>query len=786
MATVPAVLKSRWRTRNLVGDAKHQLVVRVRKGYVARVHQPMRDLNTNKEMTGIPVIWGHQNSVPYQGQWTPTSDWITLPNVQSAKFTRSIANDNGSSTLTVLVDDIAFPTTTGAGGVYHEIQRGYYSPQRGVKVITRPKMWASTGWSNVLNGGWQIEVWEGYGPDNDPSVVPLPDAANTFAWTASVGPTIGHWTKTADGGGNGKCVPPSAAICRTWTGLIDQCVIASHPDVITLTARDFGLLITDQQMVTNVKAPEVIAPAQFADKAVVLGETRRGYGPVASGTLTGYSLSPAISTVGTDYSGWCSDSQNVATDRVWLEIKLKEGQYEDFYIATESPHLEAYVAIQAASSATQPTTRWNQGAVTTGDWVNGGHGQVPGTVVNYVNYIKTVAKGGVRLRLGGILNAAEGTVLRIYLSNLDNNIYDFNGTSTTVRTVPGYVATVYRLWAYRLGRQAINPGVPIATGAGATVKAQGWVLIDDCADIARVLFMWAGFHEWDVDNFGWSLAGNTRSPTSFNIGQDKYFIDVLADLQNQANYLFYMTAPSDHDLSIGVPCFKRQRVGSNATTNYVGSGDFALAPSVAATLRDEDFLEAFDVAWDLTSLPEVIIFRGSQNPDGFRWGQDRVQRYQGRYYPPWSGLDYTKVNPNPGGTGPSVASYNSAGRIAGVLRKFVQTQGQVISLSMDSTAECLFACVLTGIQFGLAETNATVQISGLPGIELNGAVTIIDEATGTNSRMWVNSIESDHSMGEGGSWHMTVQGPLLDTIDMSAMAEDWSYVNLKYKMARGA
>jgi hypothetical protein len=781
MGTVPAVLKSRWRSRNLVGDAKHQLVVRIRQGYIARVHQPMRDLNTNKEMPGIPIIWGHQNSVPYQGQWTPTSDWITLPSIQSAKTTKSAENDNGSSTATVLMDNVAFPDVEGDGGLYHTIQRGYFSPQRGVKVISRPSMWSANSWADTLNGGWQIELWEGYGPDNDPSVTPYPDAADSYTWIDADGAAIGYWSRSAFGGGDGTCVPPSPAISRTWTGLIDQCDNASHPDVITLTARDFGVLVTDQQLVTNVKAPEVIAPTQFADKDTVLGVTRRGYAGKASGTRGGFTVA-GISTLGTDYPGWCSDSQNAQDDRVWLEIKLKQGQYNEFYIATETPDLEAYVCIKAASSASQPTTRWNQGAVTTGNWVNGSGGTVvPGTegedeTYYYVNHIKTVARGGIKLSLGGTLNAAEGTVLRVYFTHLDTNLYDFNGTRTTITKVPGYVATIYRMWAYMLGHTA---NAPVPRAATAEIKAQGWVLVDDCADIARILFMWCGFHEWDVDNFGWSLA------QPFNFGQDQYFIDVLTSLQNQANYLFYMTAPTDNDLSIGVPCFKRQRVGSPKTTNYVGSGDFSLVPTNNLTLRDQDYLEAFDAPWDLTSLPEVIIFRGAITDTGVTWGQDLSRRYQGRYYPPWSGLDYTQVNPNPGGSGPSVAKYNHAGRIAGVFRKYVQTQGQVISLSMNSTAECLFACLLTAVQFALAETNATAQLSGHPGVELNTAVTVIDEATGTNSRMWVNSIESDHNMGEEGSWHMTLQGPLLDTDDMSAIAEDWSYVNFRYKMARG-
>ena len=100
--------------------------------------------------------------------------------------------------------------------------------------------------------------------------------------------------------------------------------------------------------------------------------------------------------------------------------------------------------------------------------------------------------------------------------------------------------------------------------------------------------------------------------------------------------------------------------------------------------------------------------------------------------------------------------------------------------SLGSVAECLFACILTAIQYALQAVTGSFQIPGLPGITLDRQISLIDEGTGTNTRLWVASIESDHTLGPDGSWHMTIGGAMLDTEDMNLISQDYKYTYQRY------
>src|SRR5947209_7521141 len=85
-----------------------------------------------------------------------------------------------------------------------------FPPLRGIKVNARPSLWQPNSWENVLNGGWQIELWEGYGQSTDIEL----------AWN----PTTNSWA------------PASGALARTWTGIVEDCDLDSAPDMATITA----------------------------------------------------------------------------------------------------------------------------------------------------------------------------------------------------------------------------------------------------------------------------------------------------------------------------------------------------------------------------------------------------------------------------------------------------------------------------------------------------------------------------------------------------------------------
>jgi hypothetical protein len=152
-----------------------------------------------------------------------------------------------------------------------------------------------------------------------------------------------------------------------------------------------------------------------------------------------------------------------------------------------------------------------------------------------------------------------------------------------------------------------------------------------------------------------------------------------------------------------------------------------------------------------------------------------VKSFIGTYWPPWSGHDYTNLQ---GGNFQGVYPLE---RLGGVRRQFSHTD-----TNLRSVAECLFACILTAIQYALEAVTGQFQIPGLPGISLNDQVSLVDEGTGTNSRLWVSSVSSEHVQGPTGSWHMTVGGAMLDTEDMNLISQDYFYTYRRYVAAKGA
>jgi hypothetical protein len=365
--TIPETVLARWLSGELVGQAKHQMVVRVRPGVVMRQYAELERIDLAKWPHVTPMIYDGDNSTPWQGQWVPLGDWVTLPHIQSSKYTRSF-DQNGSSTLTVVQDNIAFTPQSGFAGIYRNIERGYFSPSRGIVLSSRPSLWTETGWTDVLNGGYQIELWEGYGLDRDPSVIPLetPDP-------------VTH-----------SCAPPDAAISRTWTGLIETVDLESQPDHITLTCRDFGILFTDQYLQHANKDPAIIAPTTFADRRTTMGEQavqallpppsganggglqgnsyeavgtegaylkKHGYFAFTTSRASSRFTTPADAKVDTYNStypwettsfvlanGWVSAAQAHPNDYQWLEMDLPAGEYSEFDMALPFAQ-EAWVSI---------------------------------------------------------------------------------------------------------------------------------------------------------------------------------------------------------------------------------------------------------------------------------------------------------------------------------------------------------------------------------------------------------------------------------------------------------
>lgn len=244
-----SLLRQRWASRELVGDSKHVVIVRVRQIIMFHDYVELDRLDTGEPIVVPTLVGGVNGPGCWKGQLIPVSNWQEVPNIVSVNWSRSFdmktGGEQGSATCTVVMDNIAFIETQGVTGAYHTIERGHFSPTRGVHVdgAPRPDLWPGTGneWQNVFNSGWQIEIWEGYGTGTDVQLKPTLDpATHSYA-------------------------PDSGALARTYTGVILTCDSESHPDKITLTAQDFGVYLTDQYLMGRTKAWEIPSPVTFAD-----------------------------------------------------------------------------------------------------------------------------------------------------------------------------------------------------------------------------------------------------------------------------------------------------------------------------------------------------------------------------------------------------------------------------------------------------------------------------------------------------------------------------------------
>jgi hypothetical protein len=244
-------------------------------------------------------------------------------------------------------------------------------------------------------------------------------------------------------------------------------------------------------------------------------------------------------------------------------------------------------------------------------------------------------------------------------------------------------------------------------------------------------------------------------------GIDKFFIDVVNDMLGQGNYVFFMGPPTEDDRSIGVPSFKQQRAVSGAPVGMVQVDDHLLT-------------EAAEMKWDLSTLPGQFIYRGDPVPTdgsqgtGQTYENDLVDTFMATYFPPWSGADnWTPLD------GSDPMNVDPPNRTAGVMRHFIQTVGVNVVIGLTSNEECLFACLLAAIQYALGIATGQVQVPGIGSPQLNDQISVIDEGSGINSRLWIASIDSEHTGGPNGMWKMVISGSYIDHTDMVLVIDDY-------------
>lgn len=662
--SVSQALYERWKSANQVGGAKPSVRVTVTRGLIDKTYQDFEFLDGSHE-SFIHIVDGN-NAQPWQGFWRATGEPKELPNVLAVKWQQGFSQQ-GSRSATIEVENIIYKAIVGVGGTYHAIMRGYLSPWLGMKLIARAQLpdWTENEWFEVLDNGYRVDVFEGYGNE----------------------------------------------MKRTFSGLIEEADLETQPDRITITARDYGILFTDQRVMGWNKPPECRAPLQIADREKTLGVKPVGAGPAASGTAAGRSVADIVKPG--NRTDWVSKGNSGASFTEWVEIKLPAGYYENLYTVLPYAGQALYVSVRAAKGST-----WNGEDVE--GWIDGGKGNVPGAEGGepFTNVWGATTATHARRSLGGKLQATGGTIVRVSLRNLP-----FRAEWGDHR------AGLTRLAAFRFGTDSKTPGK-----GDPSRHAKHWVLVDDLSAIAKAAFMWAGFHEWEVEDVGTSL----NNPMAW--AMDKFLSDLLSDIGAQCNWLTYIESPSDDEESIGVPCFVHNRASDPP-------------PRDMLEVRDADLLESAKTKIDLSNLPYIIRYRGDvDEKNGTTFDGDQVKRYAATYFPPWSGAGPIQTE---------------SGRTAGVRR-----HSFVIDPNLESDEECMFAAILAAVQYALEAYTCQFQISGYPGIELNQQVSVVDKTTALNSRVWVASIQSDHTTGPDGAWKMTVGGALLDGIDMQQLNTD--------------
>jgi hypothetical protein len=200
-------------------------------------------------------------------------------------------------------------------------------------------------------------------------------------------------------------------------------------------------------------------------------------------------------------------------------------------------------------------------------------------------------------------------------------------------------------------------------------------------------------------------------------------------------------------------------------------------------LRDTDMLEALDMKVDLSNLPIRIRYRGVIKPNvGVTAGQDLSKRVEAVYFPPWSGEYYVPVGGDEFGSVGGAVEFGwptpFVRRTAGISRWFTETMANDLPVGLTTWDECLYAAILAAMQYALGMRVGQFQMPGLSRLKLNDLISVVEEATATNSRLWITSIESEHINGGAdtqGRWTMTITGSMIDFRDMAALIFDLNW-----------
>lgn len=612
------------------------------------------------------------NLVPWFPKWSPDGEYAALPNVSEVSEQQSFDN-NGFMSYTIQLENVVYKSIAGVLGTYHAVARGELSPYIGFVNLGR------------IQQQWnQVNAWLPF----------LKGASQLTIWQ-----------------GYGD------EITKVFTGLIDQVDMTSNPDHMTITCRDFGAsMLGEQRLFGWNKDPKLKPPVRFVDRQSADQVVAVSGGAKASTEDTEASH-PARNVTKKGSSFWLSHGRGGPNVTEWVQIRVKRGRYESIYISPHYAGMDAYISVYGhsrkyAKGRTEPPQADN---VPFGPgWYDAGIGTVPGAAggIPYIKKLSNLPQIGKHFKLPISFEVGDNSIVRISFRNL--------GFSHSRRD---YRAGCDRLIAYWRKRKP-------------EARNNRWILVDDASDVVRVVLRWAGFREWEVENFGVRIPKD--QPWIFH--QSDFLIDLVNYVKSQGDYTFHMGRPTDHNLSTGVPIFR--------STHAVA------APNEVFEVTDHDLLTGISASIKHPTKAHIIRSRGripKKGQRGSRLGEDKTKRVSASYTPPWA----------------------RAGDNAGVVRHITN-----MDPFLETELDCKVACILIAVQQALQSNTGEIEIPGMPGIGLDEQISILDQGTGINSRLWIASRSSTFTTGPDARWTTRLGGSLLDTPDLLNLLVDFlTYMN---------
>lgn len=657
----------RWHSGQHVGAAKPGQRVMVRTGRFNRRHAAWEGAATDG--LHIPGIGDEFNSDPWQAFWEPFTDYVEIPNVREVRLDKSTSN-RGLTTATIVVDNIFYrPEEAG----HHSIKRGYLAPLRGFVGPGREQLVDEQGedveeneWFGLLSRQAQVTVWQSYGDEE----------------------------------------------AKTFTGLIDDVDTTSRPDVITLTLRCFGQVLVDERIFGWNKEPLIKDPVTFEDRDAADTVTTVGYEPDSSSIRDGDHTAEMVLD-GDGETSWRSGNHTTAANTEWVEIRLPEGRYSDYYLNPEFDGMDVWVSLQAKELADSSAPTRNGVDITPNVWL--GSGSVPGSsggIAYIVDLTDVSAKGMVR-SLGDEYVLGADSILRIHFRNLHHSGDDYFAGVTSLR-----------------GRQRRRVWHAFD---------RPYVLTDDATDIVRQILRWAGFKEWAVESANVPL----KKPFVANRGMS--YMDVIDQVAEAIGYTFFIGDPSVAEDSIGVPVFRSTR--ALLTDTQLAALE---PPQPVETIRDSELLTAVDVKQTDEPLSYIIRVRGRGTKRGQPLGGSDTRRVMFTFRPPWAHQLDEPLEDD---------------RMGGVLKHVIHTN----NLFRDAD-DVKFGAYFIALQEAMASVTAVIEFPAWPGVDLDDQLELLDLATGVTGRLLVTDRSSTFTRaGAQTTWRMTVSGALLDHPDFADM-----------------